>query len=235
MKDVTVLIVTFARPDIIKKSIYGFLKNHNYDLRNLKFHLADNDTTGRTGIKNYVNDITQEFNYLDWSFTVECIPGWGNNVNTALKYITTDYVFLMEDDRCAYDTINLVDGVKLMQNCNDVGLVRYDGIAGHKETVWEMSEVRNKNVRLSYMAVNHKLSKRPITYSNQPHLRHTRFTQFYGYYPENVKLGMCERLYALNVKRNPNGPKIAILQDGIQNRFHHLGAGKSRQHTKWDK
>lgn len=232
MELVTILIVTFARPKEISKTIYGFLKNQNYPLEYLNFHLADNDTSGRFGIKDYVAMILKDFHFLKWSYTIEKKPGWGNNVNTALKKIKDDYIFLIEDDREAYGKIDLASGVKLLHDKADVGLVRYDGIAGHVGTVLELCE---DGKEIPYLTINQRLSKRPITYSNQPHLRHKRFTQYYGFYPENTKLGNCEKLYALHVKRNPDGPKIAILQDGIQNRFNHLGAGQSRQHTKWDK
>ena len=132
--------------------------------------------------------------------------------------------------------INIADGVKLLTKNNNVGLVRYDGIAGHTGTALKLCEHKNGKDKFTYCAIDHKRSQRPITYSNQPHLRHKRFTEYYGLYPENVSLGRCERLYANHVKRNPDGPQIAILEDGIQNRFTHLGAGNnSRQHSEWDK
>lgn len=234
VEPVTVLLITFARPIMLRKTIDSLLRWQNYP--NLKFHLADNDTFGRFGIIDYVEKILEYYSDLDWTYTIERQPGWGNNVNTALKTIKTDLVFLIEDDRAAYAPVNIADGVKLLQSKPDVGLVRYDGIAGHLDTVLKLKEVNTKDNRFSYCEIDQRLSRRPITYSNQPHLRHKRFTKYYGYYPENVKLGLCERKYALHVKRNPDGPKIAILEDGIQNRFVHLGAGKnSRQHGKWDK
>ena len=236
MDKVTVLIVTFARLKMIRKTIYGFLKNSNYPQDDLIFHLADNATDRRTSSENYIPSIIKDFSYLNWTHTIENKPGWGNNVNTALKKIRTDFIFLIEDDREAHNTINLVDGVRLLNEKQDVGLVRYDGIAGHLDTVLKLKEVKTNSCRFSYCEIDQRQSKRPITYSNQPHLRHKRFTEYYGYYPENVTLGRCERLFAAHVKHNPDGPKIAILEDGIQNKFNHLGAGKnSRQHTKWDK
>lgn len=233
LPEATVLLVTFARPQMIRKTLYALLKHTDYPL---KFHLADNDTTGRTGLKSYTQDILKEFHHLDWTVSVEKSVGWGNNVNTALKNVHTDYIFLIEDDRAAYKFVDIKTGVRLLENKSDIGLVRYDGIAGHNDTVLQLNEVKTKDYRFSYCTIDQQQSKRPITYSNQPHLRHTRFTEYYGLYPKNVKLGLTERQFAIHVKRNPNGPKIAILEDGIQNRFRHLGAGSnSRQHSKWDK
>lgn len=234
MNEITVCFVTFARPKIIRKTIYGFLKNNDLNVRKMDFHIADNDTEKRTDMTNYIADIIKDYSYLDWSYTVEKQPGWGNNVNTALRSIKTDFVFLIEDDRCAREAINLTQGIHLLQNKKDIGIVRYDGIAGHTGTHLVLHEMKIPDYKFSYCIIDHKQSARPITYSNQPHLRHKRFTDYYGYYPENVKLGMCEKKYAVHVKRNPKGPKIAILADGIQNKFHHLGAGKSRQHGKYD-
>jgi hypothetical protein len=219
---------------MLRKTIYGFLKNQNYDLDDMTFCLADNDSKGQANLPNFTQQIVSDFPFLNWQVSIEKTPGWGNNVNTAFKKINTNFIFLIEDDREAYDVINLRDGVKLLSAKKDVGLIRYDGIAGHSTTVLRICNLQAE--RFSYCTIDHKLSRRPITYSHQPHLRHVRFTKHYGYYPENVNLATCERQFALHVKRDPNGPKIAILEDGIQNRFRHLGAGtKSRQHTKWDK
>lgn len=233
MRDLTVLLVSFARPKMLRKTIYGLLKNHNYDLDRMTFCLADNDSEGRANLPKFTQSVVQDFPFLDWQVSIEKKPGWGNNVNTALQRIKTPFIFLIEDDREAYNAINLRDGVRLLKARKDVGLVRYDGIAGHSTLVLRLCNLQDH--RFSYCTIDHAQSRRPITYSHQPHLRHQRFTSFYGYYPENVGLARCERQFSLHVKRNPQGPKIAILEDGIQNKFRHLGAGSnSRQHTKYD-
>jgi len=223
---VTVLIVSYDRKNELRKSLYGFLKNVQYPKDKLRFHLADDKSPG-----SLVEDVIQEFKWLNWSYTITNRKGWGGNVNAAMRAIKTDYIFLMEDDRQAYGAINLVDGVKLLKNIPAVGLVRYDGIAGHTTLTLNLKEC--KAGRFSYCTIDKQRSRRPIIYSNQPHLRHRRFNEFYGLYKEGLKLGKTEREYALWFHK-AKGPDIAILEDGIMNRFNHLGAGKSRQHTKYD-
>lgn len=234
MEKITVLVITFGRPMMIRKTIYGFLKNQNYNMKDLIFHIADNDTEGRLGIKNYVSSIISDFPYLKINYTIEKSAGWGNNANTAIKNIDTDLIFLIEDDREAFGKIDLVNGTRLIHQNKSVGMIRYDGIAGHIDTVLRLKEVNSERYRFSYCEIDQRLSKRPITYSNQPHLRHKRFTEFYGLYPENVKLGHCEQYYARHIKSNPDGPKICILGDGVQNKFYHIGAGNSFQHSEED-
>lgn len=228
MEKVTVLIVSYNRESILKKSLYGFLKNVQYPRDLLEFHLADDKSPG-----NLVENILNEFKTLKWTYTITERRGWGANVNAALKAIKNDCVFLMEDDRCAYDKINLNDGVRLLRERPEVGLVRYDGIAGHVGLVLQLKEFGNEYPRTSFLTVDKVATQQNYIYSNQPHLRHRRFTEAYGYYPEGLKLGQTEVQYAGNF-RAKKGPDIAILEDGIINKFEHLGAGKSWQHTNED-
>lgn len=234
--NLTVLIVTFARPKAICTTLYSFLKHQNYPLEKLHFHLADNDSEKRANIKDYVPTILKEFDYLNWTCTIEKRAGWGYNVNTALKKIKNKFIYFTEDDYSAYAKINLTDGVVLLDTKSDVGMIRYDGIAGHVTLALNLCECKTKTHKFTYLTIDNKHSVRPIAYSNRPHLMHKRLTDYYGLYSEGLTLGHTERAYALKIRQNWQGPKIAVLQDGIQNRFRHLGAGKeSRQGSKFDK
>jgi glycosyltransferase involved in cell wall biosynthesis len=229
LPNITVLVVTWNRPKIIRKTIYSLVKHLDYPREKMRWHLADDNSPG-----DYVNDILSEFHYLNWSYSITNRKGFGANVNKALKQINNKFIFFNEDDVAPFETINVVRGVQLLQNEKSVGLVRYDGIAGHTTFTLRLRETRlSKRDKFTYLTIEN--SQRPITYSNRPHLFHKRFLDYYGLYPEGLKLAKTERIYALHVLRNKGGPKIAILEDGIENKFTHLGAGKnSRQNTKDD-
>lgn len=222
----TVLIVTFDRPKEIRRTLYAFLENVHYNRELLLFHLADDASPG-----NYIGDIMAEFPYLRWSHTRTERQGWGANVNTALKAIHTNMIFLMEDDYVAMGKVNLMAGVKLLQVNDKIGLVRYDGIAGHNLTThWR--EYKDDTGRIDYGIID-RGSPHLNCYSNRPHLRHKRFTEYYGYYPENKPLGWTEEAFAHHVKKAPEeAPHLAILDSGVPRLFDHIG--KSRQRSEYD-
>lgn len=232
MVDLTVLLVTFARPKEIRKTIYEFLKHQNYPLENLHFHLADNDTENRTGIKDYASMILDDFPCLNWSLTIETKHGWGYNVNTALNKINTNYIFLIEDDYVANRAVDLISGVELMEAQTNVGLVRYDGIAAHTGMILHLRELKTETSRIDYCLLD-KDSPHLNVYSNRPHLRHKRFTECYGYYLEGKSLGQTEDAMAHTVKDKKQCCDVAILGDGITITFDHIGASfQNGEHDK---
>jgi hypothetical protein len=232
MVDITVLLVTFARPKEIRKTLYELLKHQNYPLENLHFHLADNDTERRFGIENYVSTILSDFSFLNWTYSIETRPGWGYNINTALKQINTNYIFLIEDDYIAHRPVDLISGVELMEAQTDIGLVRYDGIAAHVGLILHLKEATTPTgKKIDYCTID-KESEHLNVYSNRPHLRHRRFTDCYGYYIEGSSLGATEEAMAHTVLDKKECPEIAILGEGIPNAFEHIGA--SFQGSKHD-
>ena len=222
----TILVVTFDRPKEIRDTLYGFLKHVKYPHDKLMFHLADDGSPD-----GYIGAIESEFHFLRWSHTQTNRQGWGANVNTALKAIATNLIFLMEDDYVAMDDVDLISGAKILTNVEETGLVRYDGIAGHNLRV-QFTEYKENGVRYGYGIID-KLSPHLNVYSNRPHLRHARFTRYYDYYPEGKPLGWTEEAFAHHVKKSPeDGPQLVILDSGVERRFDHIG--KSRQLSEFD-
>jgi len=215
----TVLVVTYDRPTEIRRVLYAFLKNVKYPHDRLLFHLADDASPG-----NYIDDVEREFHFLRWTHTRTNRGGWGANVNAALKVIATDFVFLMEDDYLATGEVNLEAGVRLLTKVETVGLVRYDGVAGHFLTL-HLKEYKDHEGRIDYCTID-KESKHLNVYSNRPHLRHKRFTQAYGVYPVGKKLGWTEEAFAHHVRQKADAPELVILHDGIQRKFEHIGTSR---------
>jgi hypothetical protein len=73
-------------------------------------------------------------------------------------------------------------------------------------------------------------------YSHGPHLKTSKFHQYYGPYPEGSKLGETEEKFAHIVKdrlrEDPHAPQIAIQPDWVSMRFDHIGT--TFQHTEKD-
>ncbi|MBD3251135.1 hypothetical protein GF380_01535 [Candidatus Uhrbacteria bacterium] len=157
--------------------------------------------------------------------------GWGANVNKALTHIRSDYVFLIEDDYVAQKSVNLTSGVAVLEHDESLGIVRYDGLAGHVGLALNIKEAPGSPA-VCYLQIDKGRSSHLNVYSNRPHLRHRRVYDKLGPYPESQSLGATETAYAHRVKDNIGQVGVAILADGIERAFDHIG--KSRQGTEHD-
>ena len=109
--------------------------------------------------------------------------------------------------------------------------VRYDGLAGHR-LLLELRERDTEIGKIHFLRLRHDSPSLNV-YSNRPHLKHKRFHQFYGLYPEGLKLGETETHFAHRVKdKLRDGPWIVALSSGVENSFRHIGV--SRQGTELD-
>lgn len=223
--DVTVLIVTFDRAEEIRRTLSALQEHLNYE-GPLRWHIADDGSSG-----SYVQDIIYDHRHLNITATSTQRKGWGANVNKALQSIRSDYIFLIEDDYVAKRPLNLTDGVTVLANNDTLGIVRYDGLAGHVGLALDIKEVPGVPA-ICYLQIDKGRSSHLNVYSNRPHLRHRRVHDKLGLYPEGHSLGKTETAYAHHIKNNIGQAGVVILADGIQRAFDHIG--KSRQGTEHD-
>jgi len=221
--DVTVLIVTYDRPGEIRKTMRTLQRRLCYGGQ-LRWHVADDGTPG-----DYLSELEADLG-ITFTSTVTPRQGWGTNVNTAWDAIETDFVFLCEDDYVARQSLNLTRGVALLLAEPAIGLVRYDGLAGHKLNLF-LREAKTKAGRLDYLVISRDSPHLNI-YSNRPHLVHRRFYEQIGPYAEGKSLGATETDYAHRVKDEEGGLLVVTLDDGIRRAFRHVG--KSRQRSGKD-
>lgn len=227
--ELTILLVTYDRPQEIRRTIKALLKHLQYPRERLTWLLADDSSP-----KGYVRGIKHDYPDLHWIVSITERGGWGRNVNSAMKSAKTDYIFLIEDDQVACKSLNLKAGVALMEAKPEVALVRLDGVAAHVGLTLELREAKDTLAgRLDYLVIKRRESSHLNVYSNRPHLKHRRFHDKVGYYPEKLPLAMTETTFAHKVRDARECPEIAILDDGVVRAFDHVG--KSRQNTEHDK
>lgn len=224
--ELTVLIVTYDRPVEIRKTIAALMRYIRFNGQ-VKYHICDDGTQG-----NYVADIIADFPTLDFTTTTTNRQGWGANVNQGLKYLLdkTDFIFLCEDDYVAKADLNLNHGTALLLTRSEFGAVRYDGLSGHLGLYCRIDEVQTPYGKVDFLEVDKDLSQHFNVYSNRPHLVHPRWYAQLGFYREGLKLGETEVNFCTRVRKGK--PKVAILSNGIDRAFEHIG--HSRQHTELD-
>lgn len=221
----TILIVTYDRPTEIRKTINGLANRLKYD-GSITLHIADDNSPG-----SYVNDLLEDYKFLDVQHTITNRKGWGANVNKALQSITTDYIYLNEDDYVPLVGLDLNKGVALLEANQDLGIVRYDGIEGHTLNL-ELREEDTRLGRLNYLRIS-KHSPHLNVYSHRPHLKHRRLHDMLGLYKEGLSLGETEEEFAHRIKdKGDIPPHVVILPSGIPRAFSHIG--HSRQGSEFD-
>jgi glycosyltransferase involved in cell wall biosynthesis len=236
--EITVLIITYKRPDETRGVIRALQKNLSYP--NLTWIICD-DSSG----KDYQNALKVDYPHIKVVSTTEN-SGWGANVNNGLHHVKSSYVFAIENDYILTQPLDLRIGVALMQVNDAIGRIRYDGVVGH-QVICHLRESDIVQYLPTYrqgMALPGKLSYWLIDsaspslwlYSNRPSLSHIRFWKFYGNYPEGLRLGATEEAYSHLVKDKMNdlgAPAIAVLPEWVVRHFDDIGV--SFQHTSEDK
>lgn len=172
--------------------------------------------------------------------------GWAANVNNGLQAVDTELCFFIEDDYILQKPLNLDMGVALLETRKNIGMLRYRGTAGEHIVYHQFESDISAYCpdyqdgvglpgRITYFQLDSG-SPSLYLYSNGAHLKRTAFHQFYGLYPEGLRLGATEERYAHIVKdgmKRPNAPAIAILPEWVHMQFDHIG--KSYQHTEFDR
>ena len=223
--DVAVMIVTYDRPDEIRRVIVALTKHLQYKGK-FVWYLADDASPG-----NYVLDIQRDFPKLNFRASVTKRLGWGANVNKCLQKIAEKHIFLCEDDYVALYPLDINKGVALLDSKANIGLVRYDGLAGHRLNL-ALEEIETRLGVLQYLEILKKSSRGLNVYSNRPHLKSRKFHRAYSHYPMEKSLGETESAFAHRVKDILTGPRLVALETGIVRAFDHIG--KSRQGTELD-
>lgn len=239
---ITVMIITYNRPDEIKLTLTALHDKLYYD-GILTFLVADDSSPG-----DYLRDL-RKWTLREFGGNVSFVStpknsGWAGNFNHAYSYITDDFVMLIEDDYIQTQPLDITPYAALMLAHTGIGLVRLDGIAGHK-VVCHCNETDISDYlphyrqgvcmpgKLNYFLLDNS-SRETWLYSNRVHLKHRRFHDFYGLYPEGLRLGHTEESFAHHVKDMmllENAPAIAVPLDATSF-FDHVG--KSYQWTEFD-
>lgn len=240
---VTAVIITYNRPKEIRRTLSGLWENLYYNGA-FRFLIADDHTPG-----NYLSELEKWFRgNIPGEIETLSTPanaGWGANANYALAHVKDDIVLFLEDDYVLKSPIDITPYAALLMAHEGIGLVRLDGIGGHK-IVAHVNETDISDYAPDYrqgMGLQGKLnyfladrtSRETWLYSNRPHLKHRRFHGFYGEYPQGLKLGATEEYFAHKVKDNmslPAAPAIAIPLDAT-GWWDHIGV--SYQHSELDR
>ena len=208
---VTVLIVTYKRPDIIRRVIQRYELYLQYPGK-LMWRLADDGSP-----PGYVEELQKEFARLNLQATVTKRGGFGANLNNGLKaaFAESDYVFLTEDDWATLDYINVTKGVWLLESIPEIGLVRYDEIGIN--TRFDAAVLKHPDLHLKDAWARYLIFDKGSRYiypGGHPNLVHKRYYDGYGFYKEGGEIASVERHFSRVLATKP-GPEIVVLSEYV--------------------
>jgi glycosyltransferase involved in cell wall biosynthesis len=145
-----------------------------------------------------------------------CMPGPNNglgaNLNRLIKNADSDFLLQLDDDHHLLESLNLDRHIRELEWNERVGWIRLMGVGYHDYYAKLVGEYW------------HIFWQSPELYipSNRPHLKHRRFHDYYGLYPEGLSLGGTEENFCRQCKNFDNLKyKVAIpLNDA---RWDHVG------------
>ena len=201
--NICVVLLTYLRTNLAVRTIKAFCENIDYPKELLSFYIAD-DGSPWDHMQNLIDEIQKGgvalVGYHNEKFKpgTPCV-GLGWNRGLMAGYQVADIVFQLEDDWELRSPLDIRPFVRLLIERADVGVVRLSGLAVGNE----VRIVGHNGVHyLEYMRSAN------MAYSGNPHMRHRRFTEYYGMFNTNLSPGDIELNYDFRFCNFPDGPNI---------------------------
>lgn len=182
--EISVIIPTYNRPKILLETI---VRLHNF-LRYsgvITYHVGIDGEHDRAAYM-LVNTVPEIHEHTRLYYGPN--KGLGANLNALLEATASDFLFQLDDDHHLLEPLNLDRHVRQLIENDNAGWIRLMGIGGHTYqatlhgTYWYIDWNSHGDYAL-YIP------------SMRPHLKHRRFHNFYGMYPEGKKLGETEEAF----------------------------------------
>ena len=200
----SILIPTYNRPFVLKQVIESLETNLRYSGKITYYIGIDGDLSTGKMMAGY-SDIV-------------AIPGPNNglgaNLNRLINSTSDDLLFQLDDDHQLLTPIELDKHVRQFEIDPQAGWVRLMGVAYHDCIA---------KLKGDYWYIYWESPELYIT-SNRPHLKHRRFHDHYGLYPEGTKLGESEEGFCKQCKEKAKEDgRIRVLVPVNDVRWDHIG------------
>lgn len=214
-------IVAHARTELGVATVDGLIKNLRFD-GEIGYYLGD-DSGVYESAQAVINALAKSTWYHIGVHCEDITPGtyfcgasWNITLKQCLKW--SDVVLWMEDDWELRKELDVTKYVKLLREYDKVGMIRL----GHMAVGSDLHSVGWDGTHyLRYLKTTQ------YAYSGNPHLRHQRFVDAYGFFATDVNPGNLELDYDYKFHKT-EGPEIWWPVDiGGWGVFGHIGTEKS--------
>lgn len=208
---VAVVVITYQRAEILRGTLDRLRQHLDYS-GVLRYVVADDGSTDGTHAMLEQRDIEP---------IVTNRGGLGANTNAGLRaaFDQADIVFSLQDDMHMLKSLHLDPHVQKLQQDPAAGFVRLWGVAGHRYA----ARLDEMYWRIAWTS--------PELYipSDRPHLKHRRFWETYGPYPEGRATGDTEEAFCHQcraVALSSGGPDVLIPHGlDVEGNFAHMCEG----------
>lgn len=220
LQAVAIVLLTYERTGYAIRTIESAKQNLIYG-RPFFWIVADDGSTPRhfDAVQGAIS-ADEQGNGPSWTAFSEKL-GYGGMANKAIQLAEQNgcsITFWLEDDWLTERPFDITPYVHLLASDNGIGMVRL----GHLPVGLDAESI-GRDGRM-YLDIQ---KSRQYCYSGNPHLKHRRFFEHYGMFPENRNPGDTEIYYDW-VVREHDGPKIVWpLAIGDTFPFGHIGEEKS--------
>lgn len=218
---VSIIIVGYNRLELLRQTIFSFLKNTTYPRNKLELILCDDGSP---------KEVEEEMRKLpfDKFLFAEKNQGIGANTNKGLKNAIGIYILQLQDDwylEPGYEDY-LLKGIEILSGIPSVGIVRFRLGVKYNTEILKTKKIHNIHI-LSRSQTNESLNN--FLYSDNPHLKRKKFHDEFGFFIEGKRMELTELDMGLRFSNQTKYEAAVIL--GFENIFTHIGDDQSFRTT----
>lgn len=227
---ITIIFQTYQRTDYALATIAAARANLRYS--NLLWYVADDGSSTEhlyqvvraiVGLDHV--DLSEEYDHLGFIGFHSERTSYGRNTNRAIAVameISPLYLPL-EDDWILQEPLDLWQYADLLLSMEDIGMVRLGylnaGLIGMLAPIrdhlyWRLDDAAGRD-------------KSSYAFTGHPSLRHRRYHETHGLYPEGWQPGETENIYATQYAIGRGADIVWPAALGVAGPFGHIGAVKS--------
>lgn len=216
---ISILLPTYNRTQTVAMTISRLHQFLIYPGQITYWLGVDNDNESALQVASYIMEVTGLcVNAIDGPRRKIHKPGsLGANINMLLSATHDNLLMQMDDDHHIQRTIDLTSHVEKLLTDTSSGWIRLMGVGFHRYCACLDGR---------YWRVNWDSPELYIP-SNRPHIKHRRFHDHFGLYPEGLKLGETEEAFCHKCKdiaSKVSGPQVLVPLDVLtETSFDHVG------------
>lgn len=205
-----ILIVTYNRRDVLLETLRRLHEHLDYAGPH---HLIIADDGSDDGTLEAV-----DHHYPAAMPVVSQRVGMGANTNAGLRaaFAWSDYVLQLQDDMHVLHHFDLHPHVAKLRDDSTAGFVRLWGVGGHRYT----ATLDQAHWRIDWACEELYIP------SDRPQLKHWRFHNHFGFYPEGLRTDQTEDAFCHQCKdrATPGAPAVLIPHGvDVERNFEHVG------------
>ena len=197
-----IVLITYRRTDMAVRTINGIAEKLDYPKELLSFYVADDGSPQEhmQAIFKAISDSGIKLaGYHNEKMQPGCLCGIGWNAAIRKAHQVSDYIMLLEDDWVLKNTLDIRPYIWALKENERVGIIRLSNLT--TDNVLQVTTHHGTHY-LQY------LRQARFCYSGNPHIRHIRFTQYYGFFDTDKSPGDIEVYYDGKFRYMKGGPEI---------------------------